>query len=265
MLVKGVQVVLLFLPLGLWGRRGFVVACVCPSICELYLVRTITRHIFGLESPNLHQTCILGHSRLVLRNRGHWPWPSRSFWPFWLRILWNSACPRNNSSQIWDGIAKFASNMRLGMLLSGIENKAHWPWPSRSFWPFWLRISQIWTRITKFARNMHPRIRSAGIENRGHLPWPSRSCWPFWLRILGNSVCPRNKSSQIWAGITKFSPYMHHGIVLSGIENRGHWPWPSRSFWPFWLRISQIWTRITKFAPNMHLEILLTGIAYGGH
>ena len=30
---------------------------------------------------------------------------------------------------------------------------------------------------------------------------------------------------------------MHHGIFLSGVEYRGHWPWTSRSFWPFRLRI----------------------------
>ena len=59
------------LPLGLSGRRGIVVACVCPSVRlsvrKLYLVRTITRHKFELELPNLHQTCIMGYSRLVLK------------------------------------------------------------------------------------------------------------------------------------------------------------------------------------------------------
>ena len=34
---------------------------------EIRLVRAVTRHRFGLESPNLHQTCILGYSRLVLK------------------------------------------------------------------------------------------------------------------------------------------------------------------------------------------------------
>ena len=60
--------------LGLSGRRGIVVACVCPSVRpfvrpsvrKLYLVRAITRHRFELESPNLHQTCIMGYSRWVL-------------------------------------------------------------------------------------------------------------------------------------------------------------------------------------------------------
>ena len=29
---------------------------------------------------------------------------------------------------------------------------------------------------------------------------------------------------------------MHSGILSVGIENGGHWYWPSMSFWPFWLR-----------------------------
>ena len=41
--------------------------CLCLSVCKLYLFRTITRHRFELESPNLHQTCIMGYSRLVLK------------------------------------------------------------------------------------------------------------------------------------------------------------------------------------------------------
>ena len=115
-----------------------------------------------------------------------------------------------------------------------------------------------------------------GIENGGHWPWPSRSFWPLWLRILGNLACPHDNSSQIWARITKFAPNMHPEILWAGIENGGHWPWPSRSFWPFWLRIlwnlawlrdnlKWIWARITKFAPNMHLGIFLAVIENGGH
>ena len=57
--------------LGLSGRRGIAVACVCPSVCpsvrKLCLVCTITRHRFGIESPNLHQTCISGYSRRVMK------------------------------------------------------------------------------------------------------------------------------------------------------------------------------------------------------
>ena len=75
-------------------------------------------------------------------------------------------------------------------------------------------------------------------------PWPFRP--KGYCRCLHPSVRPSvclqtlpctHDNSQIWAGITKFAPNMHHGIQLVGIENRGHWIWPSMSFWPFWLRI----------------------------
>ena len=46
---------------------GIVVVCVCPSVPLGRFVRTITRHGFELESPHLHQTCILEYSRLVLK------------------------------------------------------------------------------------------------------------------------------------------------------------------------------------------------------
>ena len=123
---------------------------------------------------------------------------------------------------------------------------------------------------------MHPGILSVGIENGGRWPWPSRSFWPFWLRILGNLACLRDNSSYIWARIPNFAPNMHPGMLSAGIENGGHWPWPSRSFWPFWLRflgnlaclrdnLYLIWARITKFAPNMHLGIFSAGNENGGH
>ena len=34
--------------------------------------------------------------------------------------------------------------------------------------------------------------------------------------------CPHDNSSQICAGITKFAPNMHHGILSVGIEKRSH-------------------------------------------
>ena len=41
---------------------------------EIHLVCAITRYRFGLESPNLHQTYILGYSAGIW-NKGHWSWP----------------------------------------------------------------------------------------------------------------------------------------------------------------------------------------------
>ena len=135
-----------------------------------------------------HGTLLVG-----IENGGHWPWPSRSFWPFWLRIVGNLACPRDNSSQIWTGITKFTPNMHPGIFSAGIDNGGHWPWPSRSFWPFWLTIIGnlawpcnnmlwIWDKVTKFAPNIHPGIFSAVTENGGHWPWPSRSFGHFTSR-----------------------------------------------------------------------------------
>ena len=114
---------------------------VCPSVClacKLYFVNftLIARHKFELESPNLHQTCILGYSLLVLKNevidfdlKGH-------FGHFDSGLLRNSACPRDNSSQISARITKFAPNLRHGILSLGIENGGHWLWAWMSFWPF---------------------------------------------------------------------------------------------------------------------------------
>ena len=71
----------------------------------------------------------------------------------------------------------------------------------------------------------------------------------------------------------EFAPKMHPWILSAGIENGGHWLWPSRSFGSFWLRILGnsacpcfiTHHTITKFAPNMHSGILSAGIENGGH
>ena len=61
---------------------------------KLYLVRTITHHRFGLESPNLHQTCILEYSQLVLKTevidldlQGHFGHFELEFLEIWLVSL----------------------------------------------------------------------------------------------------------------------------------------------------------------------------------
>ena len=167
-----------------------------------------------------------------------------------------------------EGVLSLLAPVRLSVRLSVC--------PSVNFTCLHDNSSQVWARIAKFAPNMHPGIPSTGVVNGGHWPWPSSSFWSFWLRILGNSACPHDNSSQTWAKITKFAPSMHHGILSAGIENGGHWPWLSRSFWPLWIRIvgnsayqrynsSQIWTKITKFAQSMHPGILSPGIENGGH
>ena len=127
-------------------------------------------------------------------------------------------------------------------------------------------LSQIWAWITKFAPNMHHWILPAFIENRGHRPWPWRTFWPFWLRVLENSACLHDNSSQIYTWINKVAPIMHHVILSFGIENIGHWPWISKSFWPIenstcpYDYSSYICVGITKFTLSMHPVILSTGV-----
>ena len=51
------------------------------------------------------------------------------------------------------------------------------------------------------------------------------------------SLSERGAQCQHQFGSNKFPPNMHSGVLWDGIETWGHWPWPSRSFWPFPLRI----------------------------
>ena len=115
-----------FYPWAFQANGVLLPASVLPSV---RLVRTITHHRFELESPNLPH----GILSVGIGNGGHWPWPSRSFWPFWLRILGNFACLHDNLYWIWARITKFPWNVYLGILSAVIENGGHWRWPSRSF------------------------------------------------------------------------------------------------------------------------------------
>ena len=51
--------------------------------------------ISGSQDKLSWRNFILAKTLLLagIETGGHWPWPSRSFWPFWLRILANLACP----------------------------------------------------------------------------------------------------------------------------------------------------------------------------
>ena len=151
-------------------------------------------------------------------------------------------CPHDNSSEFWAGITKCAPNIHHGTLSVSIEQRGHWPRPSRSFWSFGLRIlgnstclcdnwSQIWAKITKFVPNMEYFLSVLKI-NIIFLDL-QRSLWLFLLLIPGNLTCPRDYLKWIWAGITKFAPNMHLGILSAGIENDGHGSWLSMSFCQF--------------------------------
>ena len=101
-----------------------------PELQEIWLLCMITHHRIGLKSPNLHQTCILGYSYLVLK-MGSLSLTLK----FILAILW----PCNNLKCIWARINKFAPNMHLGIISADIEIGCHWL-TSMVLWPFRLRI-----------------------------------------------------------------------------------------------------------------------------
>ena len=71
------------------------------------------------------------------------------------------------------------------------------------------------------------------------IPWRSFSPWPFRPKVYCciTFPCRHDNLTQIWAGFTKFSQIIQPEIPSAGIENKGRWPWPSTSFWPFWLRL----------------------------
>ena len=93
--------------------------------------------------------------------------------------------------------------------------------------------SQINPGIAKFVPNMHYGILSVGIEQMSHWPWLSGSFGPFWLIIWRNLASLCYILSQITARINKLEPNLNPGILLAGIKDGGHWPWPSRSFGHF--------------------------------
>ena len=143
-----------FLPYAVSGRRGIVVACICPSlrpsVCpsvNFTFPHDNSSQVWaGITkfAPNMHPWILSVGIEMEVIDFDLW---GHLFSPFWLRILGNLAFPHNNSSQR----------------------------SSRSFWPFCHRIlrnsacprdnlSQIWTRINKFVPNMHPRIISTSHQ-----------------------------------------------------------------------------------------------------
>ena len=116
-------------------KAGSVHPSVCPSVHKLHLVFMIPHQRFDLESPILHQTCIVGYSQLVLKIG---VLDLQCNLAILNRILGNLASLCNNFSQIWGWITsvKFASNTHPVILSAHIENGGHWPSPSRSFGHF---------------------------------------------------------------------------------------------------------------------------------
>ena len=183
-----------------------------------------------------------------IENMGHWPWPSMSFW---LRILGNFGLSTQLVTDLgWNHqiCTKHTSWDILGLTIGVIDldlqgHFGHFDLKFRkfslsvgnlsflcdnsqcgklNFWSTYLKTDDPYMFFTKF-----------------HLPWSnfyssSSECtrigeqasvsFPHWLVTKldwNHQICTKHAS---W-------------ILTDGIENRGHWPWPSKSFWPrFWLR-----------------------------
>ena len=124
-----------------------------------------------------------------------------------------------------------------------------------SYFPVWNKIRLF----SYFRTHFYPwPFRPRGIVVACVCPSVHPSVRPWTL------PCLHGNSPRIWAEITKFVPYMHHRILLSGIENRGQWPWPSRSFWPFDSEFSEIWfvqaiswNRFELESSNLHQVCIL--------
>ena len=63
-----------------------------------------------------------GIQSVGFENMGHWTWLSMSFWPLWLILLGNLACPCINFEWIWARITEFAPNIHLEILSAGIDH-----------------------------------------------------------------------------------------------------------------------------------------------
>ena len=107
--------------------------CLCLCVCINHLlVRTITRHLFKLGSPNLVQRSKTPWLRSLLFLLGNWPWPSRSnltsnskLTPFW-------ACPNQYSPPILVRISEFGQQMHFGTVKIPVNSGLDWPWTSTS-------------------------------------------------------------------------------------------------------------------------------------
>ena len=121
-----------------------------------------------------------------------------------------------------------------------IEQHAIWPHGMNTM----LMVSSIHTLHChcSWSLSSSPMTCLAPVENT--MKWlmimkviPVLTPWSFrpkgYCRCLILSVCqsvrpstipyPHDNSSQIWTGITKFAPNMHHGLLSVRVENGGHW------------------------------------------
>ena len=172
-----------FYPKAFQDEGGIVVACVYLFVHKLYLVCTIPHYRFELESPNLHQTCILGYSQLVLK-MGSLTLTFKVILAIWLRILGNLTC-LHKLQWIQATITKFVPNMHPGILsivlkmeVIDLDLQGHFGHFDLENWLVHVITCDRFV-VTKFVPNMHHGIDTAGIEKGSYWPWPSRSYGHF--------------------------------------------------------------------------------------
>ena len=117
-----------FLPEASFGLQVLsspVSVCVCINHL---LVRTITRHLFKLGSPNLVQRSKTTLVKIPIVFGSGWPWPSRSnltsnskLTPFW-------ACPTHYASPIQVRISKFGPQMHFSVVKIPVNLEPDWSW-----------------------------------------------------------------------------------------------------------------------------------------
>ena len=126
----------------------------------------------------------------------------------------------DDQSQVWAGNTNFAQTCNLGYsrltLKIGIIELDY------LIWLFYLQLYEI--------RLVRAINRFSWYRKYWSLTLTSKVILAIWPIIRGNVVCPRNRFYRVWTRITKFAANMHLEILLTGIEYRGHWHWPSRSF-----------------------------------
>ena len=149
-----------------------------------------------------------------IENLAHWRWPTGSFWSFWLRILWNSACPcdilamdfdnNHNKYASYDTLVHY-DDVIMTMLASQItsltvvyltiysdaDQRKHQSSASLAF--VWGIHRDRWIPRTKSQlRGKCFPLMTSSCGNGRHWPWPSRLIWPFRLRIPGKGIQRRS-------------------------------------------------------------------------
>ena len=177
------------------------------EFCKIRLVHAITRQRFGLESPNLYQTCILGYFWLVWKLRAIDHGLQRHFdWEFWEILLAHAiTCNRFELE---------SPNMHLEIFLTGIECGSH------------LAISSGFQEIAfnSPAKGCYTSQRAlviivgSWVVASRVVIWTLFSWWVYFCWVLGHHVY-REFRDLLWWGRLLFSgwgrlPFRRWGRLL---------------------------------------------------